>query len=69
MAAESGDQQPQPVTARGQDRPESAAAGHRGGHPPAPTGTTIVAALQDSPLREIEIERFSVRAPARDVEL
>ena len=67
MAAESDDQQPQPVTARGQDRPESAAAGHRGGHPPAPTGTTIVAALQDSPLREIE--RFSVRARARDVEL
>ena len=67
MAAESDDQQPQPVTARGQDRLESAAVGHRGGHAPAPTGTPIVAALQDSPLREIE--RFSVRARARDVEL
>ena len=67
MAAESGDQQPQPVTARGQDTLESAAVGHRGGHAPAPTGTPIVAALQDSPLREIE--RFSVRARARDVEL
>ena len=37
--------------------------------PPAVTGAVIVAALRESPLRKIEMERVSVRASVRDVEL
>ena len=36
---------------------------------PQLTGAAIVAALRGSPLREIELERVSIKAPVRDVEL
>ena len=36
---------------------------------PELTGAAIVAVLQNSPLRDIEIERISIQAPVRDVKL
>ena len=69
MAAARDEQQPQFGTARGRDRPKSAATALGGDHPTVRGGAAIVAVLRNSPLREIEIERFSARVPARDVEL
>ena len=61
--------EPQRVTVHGQDAVVVIAAEDYDRMRPPLTGAAIVAALQDSPLREIEIERLSIRAPVRDVEL
>ncbi|MGD9508982.1 MAG: hypothetical protein AB7I59_27820 [Geminicoccaceae bacterium] len=69
MPAANHEQQPQPVTVHGQDGAAQIGVDHGGRVPPVLTGAAIVAALHESPLREIEIERVSVRASVRDVEL
>ena len=61
--------EPQRVTVHGRDAVVVIAAEDYDRMRPPLTGAAIVAALQDSPLREIEIERLSIRAPVRDVEL
>jgi prevent-host-death family protein len=63
------DHKPQRVTVHGQDAVVVVAAEDYDRLRPPLTGAAIVAALQDSPLREIEIERLSIRAPVRDIEL
>ena len=63
------DHEPQRVTVHGRDAVVVIAAEDYDRMRPPLTGAAIVAVLQDSPLREIEIERLSVRAPVRDVEL
>ena len=63
------DHQPQRVTVHGQDAVVVIAAEDYDRLRPQLTGAAIVAALRDSPLREIELERVSIKAPVRDVEL
>jgi antitoxin Phd len=63
------DHQPQRVTVHGQDAVVVIAAEDYDRLQPQLTGAAIVAALQDSPLHEIELERASVKALVRDVEL
>ena len=63
------DHQPQRVTVHGQDAVVVVAAEDYDRLRLGLTGATIVAALQNSPLREIELERLSVKSLVRDVEL
>lgn len=60
---------PQRVTVHGHDAVVIVAAEDYDRMEPALTGAAIVDALRRSPLHEVEIERLSVRAPVRDVEL
>lgn len=60
---------PQRVTVHGRDAVVVVAAEAYDRLQPPLTGEAIVAALQNSPLAEVEIERLSVRAPIREVEL
>jgi prevent-host-death family protein len=63
------DHRPQRVTVHGRDAVVVVAAEDYDRLRPGLTGAAIVAALRASPLHEIELERMSVRAPIRDVEL
>jgi hypothetical protein len=38
-------------------------------HTAVPSGRDLVAALRNSPLADVTIERWSIRAPVRDVDL
>ena len=61
--------QPQRVTVHGRDAVVVIAAEDYDRLRPELTGAAIVAVLQNSPLRDIEIERVSIQAPVRDVKL
>jgi antitoxin Phd len=61
--------QPQRVTVHGRDAVVVVAAEDYDRLRPALTGEAIVEALCSSPLRDVDFERLSVRAPVRDVEL
>ena len=61
--------QPQRVTVHGRDAVVVVAAEDYDRLRPALTGEAIVEALRSSPLRDVDFERLSVRAPVRDVEL
>ena len=63
------EQGPQRVTVHGRDAVVVVAAEAYDRLQPPITGKAIVDALQRSPLGEVEIERRSVRAPVREVEL
>jgi antitoxin Phd len=54
---------PQRVTVHGRDAVVVVAAEDYDRLQPPLTGRAIVEALRDSPLREVEIERLSIRAP------
>jgi antitoxin Phd len=60
---------PQRVTVHGRDAVVVVAAEAYDRLQPPLTGEAIVEALRHSPLGEVEIERVSVRAPVREVEL
>jgi prevent-host-death family protein len=60
---------PQRVTVHGRDAVVVIAAEDYDRLQPPSMGEAIVEALQRSPLRDLEIERRSLRAPVRDVEL
>ncbi len=61
--------QPQRVTARGREAAVVVAAKDYDRLQPPLTGLAVVEALARSPLAEVGIERVSVEAPVRDVEL
>ena len=60
---------PQRVTVHGRDAVVVVAAEAYDRLQPPLTGEAVVEALQRSPLKDVEIERLSVRAPVREVEL
>jgi antitoxin Phd len=60
---------PQRVTVHGRDAVVVIAAEDYDRLQPSLTGLAIVEALQRSPLRDIEIERVSIAAPVRDIDL
>lgn len=60
---------PQRVTVHGRDAVVIVAAEDYDRLQPPLTGSAIVEALARSPLREVEIERVSVKGPVREVEL
>ena len=63
------DHQPQRVTVHGQDAVVVIAAEDYDRLRPPLTGAAMIAALQNSPLRDIQLERVSIKAPVREVEL
>lgn len=63
------DHKPQRVTVHGREAVVVVAAEDYDRLQPPLTGLAIVEALRHSPLGEVEIERLSVEAPVREVEL
>ena len=61
--------QPQRVTVHGRDAVVVVAAEDYDRLRPSLTGEALVEVLRRSPLRDVEIERVSIKMPVRDVEL